>query len=417
MILRTDLNIAQLPNPLPNFSLGKNTIQQDPNFGTQIVRLTDETDDVDSFLTADGPEAPIWNYNDTMLLGKTNGKPSTLFQFDPKKMQGKNLNIQLKGKVGFSRKSPGVIFQMEDGHTLNKLIYKKVLGIWTYQSTVFMCDFATQLPTGFKINWTGSLNITQDDTTFVMCYSEGAQETGFTVICWKKGKGFRTLNTNTGVVTGQWGPLGPVTITSTANYAFPFTLHEGSISPNPTTALFTVSPKSGGGRFYWLVATTQLVDIPVSGHAARGYSHIYAGGPGGGQIAELSYTNPPFKRLIVPQGNLPQNQVPPQVYKGDSHFGFGKIDVADHSIFWVSSQSDVTPFTSAFMNEIRGYDAQTGIVSRASHTFNSGLEDDFIAIWAIACPSQTGKFIAWTTDMMGTLKNKRADIFIVQVAT
>lgn len=412
-ILRTDISIQQLPTLLPDFSKGKNIIQTDPNFGTKIVRLTDETDNVNSLMTADGPDAPIWNCNDTMFLCRTNGGGSLLFQFDPKKLQGTNLNLNLKGKVGFSCKTPGVLYQMQDGHTLQKNIFKKVKGLWTFESSSLVCDFAQALPPGFKINWIGSLSVTQDDSTFVICFSEGVQESCFTVVCWKKGKGFRTLNTATGDVTG-WGTTGKAVVTTT-RYTFPFMLHEGSISPNPATAIFTVSPKTGGGRFYWNIDTLTLVDIPVSGHAAKGYSHLYAGGPGGGQIAEMSYSNPPFKRLIVPQTELPQNQVPPQVYDGDSHFGFGKVDVADHSIFWASSQSLLSPFTAAFMNEIRGYNAQTGMIYRACHTFNSGLEPDFIAKNAIAVPSQTGKFIAWTSDIMGTLKAKRADVFIVQV--
>lgn len=430
MSLRTDQAIVQLPAALPNFGglVGKNTIQTDPDFQTKIVRATDASDNSNNSLqTSDGPESPLWNTNDTMLLCKNNGGVSFLLQFDPKKLVAKNSGLKFKGKIGFSKKSPHVLYQLTDGHLLQKVQLTAVKGVFSIGATTDVADFATKLPTGFKVNWVGSLNIAQDDNTFAIGFSEGIQETCFTVIAWRKGKGFRVLNTQTGQITGDWGTTGKATLTTTA-YNFPFTLHEGSISPNPDIALFTISPKSGGGRFYWKVDSNTLVDLPVSGHAARGYAHLYAGGPGGGQIAELSYTNPPVKRLIVPSTNLPSSQVPPQTYDGDSHFGFGKPDKNDNAIFWVSSQSQTYPFTAAFMNEVRGYNAQTGIVSRACHTFNSGKANEFIVKNAVCVPSQTGKFIAFASDMMGALGSTsgaakgtlgvdcRGDVFIVQIA-
>jgi hypothetical protein len=310
-----------------------------------------------------------------------------------------------------------VIYNLPDNHTLQKVTFKLVNGVWTEVGTVTLCDFASVLPSGFKINWTGSFITCLDDSTFMQGFSEGVQNTAFTCILWRKGKGFRTLNTQTGAISGEWGTLGVAIIQSPdPAVKFPFLMHECSMSPNPAFGNVGMSAAgdAAGGHLMWELTSLMLRDTDVSGHAAKGYLHYYAGGPGGGQIKEVAYLDPSQTRLVVPKSLLPSGQIPPQKYDGDSHFGFGKINTLDASIFWISSQSQVSPFTSCWMNEVRGMEVQTGIVHRACHTFNSGLSSEFIVKHAIAVPSQTGKFVAFTSDMMQTLGG-RGDVFVVEV--
>lgn len=440
VVLKTDLNIVQLPATLPNFGglLGKNLIQVDPNFGTSIVRVTDASDaNNQSMQTSDTGASIIWNKNDTMLLCRSTGGSSFLFQFNPNKMQATNLNTKFRNPVCFSMKQPGVLFSLVDQHILTKVTYKFVKGVWTAPTSVVLCDFATALPPGFKITWTGSWIPCLDDSTFMMGFSEGVQNTAFLCVVWRKGKGFRVLNTQTGEITGSWGALGTGTVSSPdPTTKFPFVMHECSMSPNPSFGNVGLS-KAGdltGGHLFWELDTLNFRDCVVSGHAAKGYLHNYAGGPGGGQHKEVLYSDPTQVRLVVPANLLPANQVPPQHYDGDCHYGFGKIDLLDNATFWMSSKAkDVNgtpalPFTSCWMNEVRGMEAQTGIVHRACHTFNSGLSKEFIVAYAIAVPSATAKFVAFTSDMMGTLGSTsgaaqgtlgvdaRGDVFVVKIA-
>jgi hypothetical protein len=79
-------------------------------------------------------------------------------------------------------------------------------------------------------------------------------------------------------------------------------------------------------------------------------------------------------------------------------------------------------FKSAWENEIIGFDMAAWCVYRACHHCNSGLSQDIeIAV------SPDGRFVAFTSDMMGTLgstdgkepilgKNCRSDVFVVEVA-
>ncbi len=236
------------------------------------------------------------------------------------------------------------------------------------------------------------------------------------------------LNTVTGKITGNWGDMGTAVITST-NTQVPFTVHEAVTTPNSQYAAIapaTTPTHPGSLALFWDVPTVNLRDSMSSGHSTKGFLHGYFGGPGGGQFLEVSYADPTKTRLIVPANLLPANNN--QVYKGDQHSQFGLVDPLDNSTFWVTSSSLVTPFTSAWANEVRGYNAQTGVVSRACHTFNSGKSLEFIVQCAIGCPSQTGRFVAFTSDMMGSLGSTtgaaignlgvdaRGDVFIVAVS-
>jgi len=267
--------------------------------------------------------------------------------------------------------------------------------------------------------------VSNDDTTFVAGFSEGQQNSGTNICVFQTGHvggGYRMLDITKGQITGDWGITGACNMVS-PHTTFPFVIHEAMQTANPQYAIVSPSPAHGaeGYPLVWDTATLNLTDMLGGGHAAKGYLHAYFGGPGGGQYLEVPYANIALTRMIVPRAGLPGQNA--QKYLGDQHTGFGKFDPLDNATFWDTSQSQVTPFTSAWMNEVRGYNAQTGVVSRACHTFNSGNSPSFIVQNAIGVPSQTGSFVAFTSDAMGSLgmtvvKGKavpRGDVFVVDV--
>lgn len=435
--MRTDLEIVQLPNPLPNWGglLGKNTVFKDPDFGAEIVRLTDAGDNSASSLqTAGSGNAGIWNKNETLIKVVVSGGKSFIYQFNPVKLQRAAIAAgTVKGKCCFSTVNAGVLFQM-DGLIVRKLRFDLVQGKYTLNPlSSVVCDFGKILPAGFSPNWTGTFDVSEGDKSIAVGFSDGIQNTGVYACVWQKGhgpnKGYRLLNTQTGIVTGDWGETGAISLTS-SDTKVPFTLHEFSQSPNPRFA--SVGAFQGGSSpLIWEVATLKLVDSVITGHRAKGWLAVFAGGPGGGQYGKVNYgeswgpKDGPNHVLIVPKEKLPSSVG--QQYDGDAHCGFGKISPTDDSIFWVSGQTDITPFTSAWMNEIRGYEVMTGTVYRACHTFNSGKSKEFIAANAMAVPSPTGKLIAFCSDGMGTLGSLsgaptgtlgvdcRADVFVARL--
>lgn len=442
--MRTDIAIIQPASPaLFSGLLGARTIVTDPNYATQTLirkflawlssgwsgaptnaRLTDgNTAGYKSIFTADEPTNLAWNSNDTMLIVRHVGGVSMLMQFDPKTMLG-NLLPGTYNKSCFSCKHPGTLFTLI-GTQLFQTTFIQVNGAWTQQSSVMVADFASILPSGFKVNWSGVLMHSLDDNIFYVAFSEGPQDTGYYLCVWHASSlttkyGYRMLNTETGQVTGDWGQVG----TSTSR-SWGFTIHDAVMTANYQYGLMTFVGENGPS--VWDIKTLNVISGIQGGHHARGFLHYYAGGVGGGQFGEVPYANPTTSRLIVPAANLPKNQVPPQVFTGAQHPGFGKIDRSDKSIFWAGWYDSTPPFTCAYANEITGYDAQTGTVCRACQTYNSGLSKEFDVAHAMIIPSQTGKFVAYSSDMMGGLGSTsgaaqgtlgvdaRGDVFVVQV--
>lgn len=418
--LRTDLNIVQLPNPLPNFGgfLGRNIIQKDPDFGTKIVRITDGSDNKGmSMQTGDSGQDGIWNTDDTLIALRSTGGARFLYQFNPSKFQISFLGIKYKGDICFSQVFANILYEQNNG-----IVYKhklvKVNGVWTDPNpATIVCDFTKILPSGFKIKWSSTFNVSEYDKQIVVGFSDGVQNTGIYCCVYRAAAGLRMLNTSTAVVSGDWGEIGTVRLKS-ANTSFPFTMHECNQFPNPLYV--HVGPKQDGNTtpLVWEVDTLDILDSNTSGHGADGYLAKYTGGPGGGQLKVVPYDgSTPYP--LLPADVLPASQG--QKYDGDSHFGFGKIVTDDQSVIWATGQTSIYPFTSAWMNEVRGYDVTKKVVYRACHTFNSGKSPEFITACAIAIPSQTGKFVAFSSDMMGSLGNDpqkgtiRGDTFIVKV--
>lgn len=419
--LRTDLQVVQQPAVVPfSGDFGRNAQQKDPDFNTRIARLTDASLNMRAaLLTGDSGGEGIWNTNDQMIAVRVSGGASLALQFNPSKMTAGGVLKKFTGDgVCFSRVQPGVLYEL-DGTIVWQHRFAKINGFWVYQTRTSVVDFAAILPPGLKIRWSGTFLVSQDDMEITVGFSDGVQNTGIYCCTFRRGSGLRMLNTQSGVVSGDWGEVGQIRLVS-PDTKVPFTMHECSQTPNPDFAQIGAF-KGGSSPLIWQIPTLDVRDSVVTGHGAKGYQARFAGGPGGGQLKEVPYLNPSFTTLVVAPQNLPSNQTPPQKYDGDSHFGFGLVKDDDSSIIWASGQTDISPFTSAWMNEVRGYDVIKGCVYRACHTWNSGKNPYFIVANAIAIPSQTGKYVAFASDMMGGLGldgkgNPRGDVFVAKVA-
>jgi hypothetical protein len=321
-----------------------------------------------------------------------------------------------------------VFYQLQKSK-IDKVVLTNTNGVYTVKAMP-VYDFLNILPkhadgTPFVVKWAGTFGMSVDDSTLVVAFSEGVQQTGFNTCVFREGKpgGYRMLDTHTGLITGQWGDVGAAVLTG-PSFKFPFDLHESTCSPNPQWG--TIGPSSGvSDTIVWNLGTLNLTEVECTGHAARGYNHIYPGGMGGGQLACFAYTNTTKagRTTVIPPANLPPG------YVGDRHYGFGQFDPSDSSIIWASSLN-TAGISAAWENEVYGYDPVKGVAYRVCHTFNSGKSLQFITLNAIACASPVvngRQYIAFTSDAMGSLgsisgkqvgtpgKDARGDVFVAEV--
>lgn len=422
--MRTDNAVVQLPVIPPGGWWGgldgAGNIFTDPNFGTEILRLSDGSQwKFNSIQTADANQA-IWSLDDTMIACSAVGGHNLIYDFDPVNFKGTPTTLKVEGDCHFSRVTPLVMYTHSKG-VIQKLTFSRSPSLHIAK-TEPVADFTTKLPVGFKIKWSGTFFGSADDSTFCIGYSQGAQNTGFYVCVWRAGSGYRILNTQTGEVTGDWGPIGK----AISPIPFPYTIHE--CSPCLNRDYVTVQSMVKGERMcVWPLDGLTLIEMSSSGHNTKGMKHIYNGSAGGGQLQEHPYTDLAAKRNVVAKEYLPANQKPPQHYQFDTHFAMGKVDPNDASIVFATNHNPLTPYVSEWESELIGYDIVKGVVYRVCHTFNSAKSKEFVVQTAMANPSQTNKFVAFTSDAMGTLGSTsggaigklgvdaRGDVFIARV--
>lgn len=399
--LRTDIDIVQLPATLPNWgtTVGANTIQTDPDFGTKIMRLTDANTYKGNLMgTNDGAAALIWNTDDTMLIVTNEGNGKHAFGFNPSTLRGYLIsNMTEVNAHSFSRVQNNLLYVLT-GTQLLAYTFSQVNGQWTTPTSELIVDFASYLPAGFVKKWQSELIVSLNDQRISVALSNSTQDTPGYVCVYDFASGVRVLDTNTGQVTGQWGELGTIAGT------WPQGIHAADQTPNPDYLLM--------GEQVWHIPELTLMTLPANGHNGLGYVSVYTS-TGGGQFVAQPYTDLTDETKVMLDANLPY-------YNGQHpdfavHCAFGLIDTGDDSILWASTYNSATPFPSAWSNEIIGLQVKTGVVYRACHTFNSGNLANDMGHCATGCPSQTGKFVAFTSDIMGAVGVNRADVFIVQV--
>jgi hypothetical protein len=421
LLINTSLAITQLPKTLPTFGgelVGVNSLYTDPTFGTELVRATDSTSgnpgSIDSNSTADTPDASsVWNCDDTIHIFRTAGGGTFLRQFNPTTMQGaslpKTFPFKLEGAVCFSRSQPGLFYNALNRSTAVTAINVGLVGgVYTYISQSEVCDFKNILPTGFVASWQSLLTVAAD-TVFCMAFSTGNQDTGFLVCLYNAStKTYRMFNSQTLEVIEvgpSWGTVGKVTLKNTKYKNF--FIHGVQVTPNPAYCVIAAVGNTTGG-FIWPVESLEMTQPGLAGHHALGFEHIVCPNTSGGQMIMAAYATPTIHIKVVPDAMLPVNQTPKQNMVGDSHQAFGPISALDEALMFTSWGPPCPhPFTSCWMGEVGGYDVtgkvtgKQGTVLRCWHTLNSGKSLEYVVTNGQASPSQTGKFVAFTSDLMG----------------
>ena len=461
---RSDFQIAQVPVPVPDVGglTGQGTTIQDPDFGTQIVRVTDVDTDPSlkscaaqhtfcntSFITVGGGSAAAnsWNTDDSMfVVGSTKGS-SYVLGWDSANLQVSRPFAALYPKTGglafpysevqWSRANSEWIYVVQ-----NTRLVKYDLTDQTkmpVQTLVF--DFASAgcLPLGFVATWHSALTVGTGDQTFSIAFSNaGGQETGVYVTVYEVGKGCSLLNTATGQVSGDWGQSGTIDI------PYRFTLHNiGGAGDNSQVALghnvCTSTVPCPKYAYFWQSGTTHVQVCPkgslCGGHWVMGFTHWINndGDPQFGESHIRPYANLSAITLTTPLLAMAGVRAP-----FDQHLSWNNNAGDDAEPYYVTTASfaaggnPVFPFPAAWYNEGLIFPLDGSGVRREHHTFTSGKNQRFNAKWAIGQISQTGRFAIFTSDWMNTLgcengstepckigstdgRGYRSDVFVVEL--
>jgi hypothetical protein len=288
-------------------------------------------------------------------------------------------------------------------------------------------DFASpncllQTANPYKVTWATHLTSAKypADSMFGTAFSNaGDQNTGFDVVAYKPGAGCSHFNTKTGVITGDWGATGSISIPDR------FFVHNALLSKDGTwmvisweTCFTSCSAANNTIEYFWQVGTTNVL---VSCSSTTG-------GECGGHFTEGLETfvnfsgSESYQEETRPFAGAPNLPTPLKAGIADCsgsgygiHQGWANVNPEDNYPYIETSTSNETglhgsEFSCPFLNEVDLVDPAglssiapgTGTVYREAHTFNSGNQtNEFSCQYAIGSISTDGTIAIWESDGMG----------------
>jgi hypothetical protein len=220
----TDRNIYQ---ETPMAPPGTNVVFNDPDLGSALVRVTDQTSNFihpGTYLrnSATG-EHNEWNADATKFYVIGAGAAELAFGFNPSTMAisslpgaraGQGLLLPLRPGSAFSFVDPDLIYGTTNKAPLTITDYR--LSTATSTTVIDTTTCATQPPlipgANHSVVSDDDITLSTDDNRVVI--SEGGSQSGAHpfVVVYDKQLGCRWYNTETGQIGGQWGAIGNVSI-------------------------------------------------------------------------------------------------------------------------------------------------------------------------------------------------------------
>jgi hypothetical protein len=248
-----------------------NQVFTDPDFGSTMVRATDQTTNFihpGSYIrTAALGEANEWSLDASKFYVVSYGGLEMAFAFNPTTMAVSSLPGAKAGQGLILPLRPGSAFSFVDSDLIYGTTNLDPLTITSYRFStatstpvIDTTTCGTQPPLALGKNHSV---VSDDDTTLStddsrVVISEGGSQSGkhpFVVVYDKK-LGCRWYNTQTGQIGGQWGATGQASVTT--SYLIRHTAISGS-------GKYVRIEVNNFGSYFWDLATLNLIPCPEKG--------------------------------------------------------------------------------------------------------------------------------------------------------
>lgn len=419
---RTDLTVIPMPKTTPSIGEAKGAGESivDPDFGTQIYRLTD----VDTIPN----DQRIWHMNcggwgafrvsnvdSTKLFICANGGATFLLPFDPatgKPGRAERLPSDVPGYPEWSKTEPNIAFGF--GRSSDPEIIR--IDFSTGHPKVTPVVNLAKVPNcaqafSGKKGWR-ELSVAWDDATFAVAVGTGVQDSAHSVYVWNAKTGCQTYDTQAGTVNGA----------RVSGDASSFLIHSIQISGDGNVVMV------GGpsGRYFWHVGTATVETVRKGGinqgHFAMGYNSFLnnAEPTSDGKWCKLGMAIWDLSDFPRVRYLLTSQQCGNRQTSGEDHVSWNNDDTSDSQPFATSTALGPDKLISApWQDEVLAM-MQNGTVHREAHTFNSGKSKSFACRYAIGSISQDGKWFFFSSDWEETLwkdksGNPRCDDFAVRL--
>ena len=416
---RTDRKVEPYPAKPPAMGPA-GAIITDPNFGSRILRVTDEKTDLrregGPIMTPSSAEQNNWNTDSTKFYVITMGARDLLFDFDPATMTAKSkgfLDLNWGGEPQFSYTQPNILYGI-DKRNPSFQQYDVASGHVTNLNNVSDCLKLNPADNGHGIT------VSADDNRF-MTNVGPKQDGNYLIYVYDRQQGCRWYNTQTGEVGGKWGPQGTVAMPDR------LLIHNARMSKSGKFVYIARGNSQPQHRWVvWEIDTTsvQLCPAECTGHRALGYSHLV--GPSG-ESNPMDLKIRPLKHLE--QTSALVSDLPHMGgYWFDLHFSWNNVNPEDSTPICFSTYRRSNPNTAATPLSVDGpweneidcaqTDGKGSKVWRFAHTYSTAKN----GFWSTprGNVSQDGRFFMFTSDwqnMLGETDRKkfRTDVFVVEL--
>lgn len=265
----------------PMAPLPVNTVFKDPDFGSSMVRVTDQNTNphvVGSYFYNSGTETSSWSSDGRKFYIIGQNALDLAFAFDPNTMAvsslppapaGQGLRLPYRPDATFSFLDPDLIYGVPYSAPLTITQYRFSTGKSSPVVDLTQCGTQPPLVQTGRIAADG-VKTSSDDSRMVTVSGSNQFGSNFLVLVYDKTLGCRWYNTQTGTMGGAWGQIGPVATTAR------FPVRHASISGNGKYVKISVDGATG---FYiWDAATLNVTVCPkvaatsCTSYGAMGYN-------------------------------------------------------------------------------------------------------------------------------------------------
>jgi hypothetical protein len=397
------------------------SIITDPNFGSRILRVTDEKTDPrregGPIMTPSSAEQNTWNTNSTKFYVVGMGGKDFLYDFDPSTMTAKSkglLDVAWGGEPQFSYTQPNVLYGIDHRNPSFQQIDVSN-GRLTTLDNISDCVKLNSDDGGHGVT------VSADDNRF-MTNVGPRQDGNYLVYIYDRQLGCRWYNTQTGEIGGKWGPKGTVTMPDR------LLIHNARMSKSGKFVY--IARGQAQPHHHWVVwevdtMTVTLCPSDCTGHRAVGYSHLV--GPSGA-INPMDLQIRPLNHLEETSSLVPDLQRT-NGYWYDLHFSWNNVNAEDTIPICFSTYRPGNPnipgsplaVDGPWENEIDCVetDGKGHKVWRFAHNYSTAKN----GFWSTprGNVSQDGRFFMFTSDWQDQLgeirdgKKFRTDVFIVEL--
>lgn len=408
----------------------RNTPFLDPDFGSQMVRATDETS---NFMKAGGyvrteasGAANMWSSDTGKFYVIGEGGVSLAYAFNPSTLNisslpgatpGQALVLPLRKGGSFSFTDPDLMYGTVESSVLTISSYRFSTGIVTPVIDTTTCGTQPPLVKNPQVLSADDVTPTLDDTR--LSISEGGPSFGndMFVIVFDKTLGCRWYNTQTGQIGGQWGPSGPASLPDS------FLIADARISRSGNYVHINVNHS---GWYVWDVSSLQVTHCPLftdlrcAGYTSLGYNTIVQDRSEGDpmDIVKRPFSN--ITQAIPLVWPLP----PPHYWGQNKHFTWSNVDSNDSvpvcaSTYYYDEEND--EITQPYQGEIMCIETDTlaSTVWRFAHN-RASADPGYFNTQPLGSVSRDGKFLLFTSDWHGQVGiesngTPRSDAWIVKL--